>query len=1014
MKISKVMIIMLIISIMASFFGCRCSSPDLRINALKINEIMYDPFGDDAGNEWLEIYNNDPLAVNLANFKIYNKEQELIATLPSWDLPPQSFLIVMFGTGNNESDFNGGYGVFYTQTNSAVLNNTEEELALYNGAAKTTNLADFVSWCSDNNYVPGNNHDIAVKAAKWEKDAFFDIGYPSGNSLVAGFSIGRDKNATDTDSPIDWAPNGGYNAYFETPGMVNAGPYFSTDWGTKLVQTKANQVLILFGHEVNLAGHEVIEETQSDTESYIKATHTFETTYAGIQNTFSGIGEYRWVRTDADTWQDEIQLSIAGSSGSEIYLVEYSREYKNLGLSLVITEDLTGTYQYEVTATDEIPADIDPLIEPVPEVVTRPENKQIIDHTVTTITQVGLNEYKVETVCNKDLAFRNEKQTLVFNKNYTIVSDEEIQAATELEITSDSREGIKINTTYVMNTDIGWHKAHDLGNIDVAYSQYNMTVGNQAYVMSEPSYYRMTQRPGQEYYDIDCNIVLDGTKPTTIGCEGYTERLIENGEVIYRGEMRDKADVGVQKFYIDGWESAVGGGVCAIAGGLIGLIWVGVGSVVGAGVGAAGCGAVGAAIESATEPDKTKPEIEWEILESGSDKDKGWMKVKVTVSDNEGVAEWGLSATNQDGQTLANRSYDDKAKSVSRTFPLVNKRCVPRTFNLTVTVTDTSGNVRRDSRQFTVPARICTPNVKETSPADKDVSVPVTGKTQVTFCKPMETQATNQAFVITPGIDYRVEWSYYNMIATIIPTNPLEYGTTYTITITTDALSYAGYNLEEPYTFSFTTVELTLPPELISITPASDSEIPATTTQFALLFSESMNTDLTSDAITIFPNVPYEITWEVNNRLMIITLLEPLAPDTQYDIMLFSTAVSEAGLALENDYILSYHTSAEAPSPPVIISVIPESGTEIPAATTQITLLFSKPMNATLTSAAVHILPEVAYEITWEADNQLMVITFLEPLEPDTQYDIIITGTAVAEDGLIMESDIILTFHTLP
>jgi hypothetical protein len=172
----------------------------------------------------------------------------------------------------------------------------------------------------------------------------------------------------------------------------------------------------------------------------------------------------------------------------------------------------------------------------------------------------------------------------------------------------------------------------------------------------------------------------------------------------------------------------------------------------------------------------------------------------------------------------------------------------------------------------------------------------------------MDTKTTEQAFTITPDIDYQIEWSYYDMIATIIPTSPLDYGTTYTITISTDALSYAGYNLEEPYAFSFTTVEALLPPKLLSVMPENGSEIPFTTSQFLLLFSKPMDKYLTTAAIDIFPDITYETIWEDDTQSMLINLLEPLEPSSQYEINISTMATSEDGLAMENEYVLSYYT----------------------------------------------------------------------------------------------------------
>ena len=913
MRLQKIVSVMLILALVVMLLSsCECGAPAKSDVTVKINEVMFNPFDEDAGNEWIELVNSDVESHNIKEWTISNRAGDTIATLPEWNLPPGSYLQIVFGTGIDDSDFTDGTGVVHTQGNLEVLDNTEDEVALYAGVPKAATIIDFVSWCSDGDYNRGEAHNQAVKAKQWTEGSFFDMGYPSGKSMVSGFSLGRNGNSADTDSPDDWARNGGIDAYFDTPGLTNTGPYFTTDWGIKLTQTKMNLLLIQFGHQVTHASHEALSERQSPEESYIKAEHTFTTTYAGYEDTFTGVGEYHWTRVSPQEWQDEINISLTNSAGDEEYSLNYTRDYKDTGLSLIITENLDGIYSYEVFDKEEVLPDVDATLEPLPEAPTHTEQKGIYDSTITTITQVALGEYRVETISNKDLAFRDEKQVLSFTKDYKILTDNKLEATTELEITSDSREDMTISTAYVMDTDVGWHQAHDLGNINTTYSKYDLRVGEQSYSLVEPGYYRMTKRPGKDYYDIDLSLMLGDGESFEIGCSGYIERVVEAGEVIYRGKIADSAGVKEWQFYIDGWESAVGGGICAIAGGLIGLIWIGIGSVIGGGIGAAACGSVGAAIESATEPDTTKPTIEWEILDSGSDKEKGWLKVKVTVSDDTEVSDWSVKATSEEGRTLTNRSYEPGSESDSKTYPLYNRHCTKRTITITVSVTDSSGNTRSDSRQFDVPARICTPNVEETEPADEDVSVPVDSKTEATFCKPMDTTATEGAFSFSPHVDFTISWSDYNTVATLTPTQPLEYGTTYTVTISTEALSFAGYPLEEPYTFSFTTEEAPVapePPEVLDTLPPDGAEEVSLDTELQIIFSKPMDEATTAEALIIFPEAEYEIFWGEDNQVMLIHPSLPWEPAAIYEVTITSDAMSEDGLYMEEDYTFVFFTA---------------------------------------------------------------------------------------------------------
>lgn len=904
--ISVILVAALIVAL--ALVGERHCGPPAAAAAVRINEVMFNPFGEDAGEEWVELYNADSSDHSIKGWTVSNKSGA-VTTLPDWTLPSDGYLLVIFGGGSNDSDFSDGQGLFYTEDDSEILDNAQDEVGLYSGRPRSSALVDFVCWSTDGDYSPGDAHGHAVRSRQWFDGLFLDLGFPSGKSLVGGFSIGRDKESTDTGLPDDWHRNGGIDAYFATPGLRNAGPYFTVDWGIKLVQTKVNLFLMERGHAVVHASHQIISESQTDEETYVRATHNFTTTYAGYEDTFVGTGEYRWTRVNASLWQDEIAIELAGSAEDDWYTVNYSREYRDDGLSQVISESFDGIHSFEVFDNEEVLPDV--VIGPKPVASTHTEQKRISDDTTTQITQIALDQYRVETTSHKDLAYRGEKQSLAFNKTYRIVNDNRIEASANLTITSDVREAVDIAMAYTMDTDVGWHQAHDLGNIDAVYSGYDLNVGEQSYSLVGDGYYHMTRQSDQDYYDIDCRLLLGGARSFEIGCHGYIERVVEAGEVVYKGEIADVAGVRSWRFYIDGWEAAVGGGICAIAGGLVGLIWVGVGSVIGAGAGGAACGAVGAAIEAATEPDTTKPTIEWEILDSGSDKDKGWLRVKVTVSDDTEVADWGITAKNQDGRTLTNRSYEPGAKSESKTFPLHNKHCAPRVITLTVSATDSSGNTMRDSRQFTVPARICTPNVEKTEPARGDVGVAVHSDVTVTFCKPMDTAATAQAFSISPGVDFTISWSEYNTAAVLTPAAPLAYGATYTVIISTEALSYAGFPLEEPYEFSFTTESQAQPPTVLDTLPPHNAEGVSLDAEIHVIFSEPMDTDATAEAVVILPAAEYEIGWHEDQRLMIIYPLIPWQPATAYDIIITEQAVSAEALYMEEAYAFGFVTEEE-------------------------------------------------------------------------------------------------------
>lgn len=214
---------MLMVAIISGFLlfatgnAIASASPDI-----KINEIMFDPMGDDAGSEWIEIYNSGTETQNINGWTISNRGGTTDATLPDWDFPSDTYLVVHFGTGTNDNDFSDGNGSFYTGIDVKVFNNLEDECALYKGSPSASTITDFVSWNFDGDYDPGLAHDYAVSAGIWSDGDYFDILYePKGYRLVEGDTIGRDKDSTDTNKPEDWYGHGGVDANGPTPGERN-------------------------------------------------------------------------------------------------------------------------------------------------------------------------------------------------------------------------------------------------------------------------------------------------------------------------------------------------------------------------------------------------------------------------------------------------------------------------------------------------------------------------------------------------------------------------------------------------------------------------------------------------------------------------------------------------------------------------------------------------------------------------------------------------------------------------
>ena len=811
-RILAILVVIIIIVAITIPMVLLLGEEDKRTEAvIHINEVMYDPFDDDAGSEWLELYNPSERAQAIQDWTITNRTQ-IIAELPNWSLPPGAYLTVYLGEGTNDLDFSDGAGNYFAGTPLVSLNNTMDEVGIFDGSSFSPNhIIDFVCWSSLSEYQadPGHGYSAAVEAGIWTDGDFFDIGFPSGNSMVAGFSIGRNAASTDTNTSVDWARNGGKNAYFATPGKANSAPYFDANDSIKLVQTKANLFLMEWGYDILEANHTTIEDFSSASNTSVEARHMFQVDMGNATSNLTGVGNYHWWRVNDTLWRDEIDLALEVEGGSSWLNLTYERYYFDTGLVQEIheeTECIESTWEPE-NDTEEEPA-------PVEEELHLVQERYASDSTMT-VTQLGLNHYRVNTSDLRELDFRNETQEMEFSKEYLIIEDEEIEAWTNLTMTSDVRDDMTVSTHYTQITDVGWHRVNDLGNIETEYHSYNVSYGDVHYQMVDEGHFTML-KVAENRYDINWSVPVETddlveNNTMNVGSTGHIIVDEVEGETIYRGNITSNDSNLTQRFCIDGYESVIGGGVCAIAGGLIGSIFIGIGAVIGGGAGAAACGAAGYAVEKANEEDTEKPTIEFEIGESGSNKEKGWIKITITISDNEGVdkVKYESHSSNQGKNWYKTYDKDAKTKTIERTFN--NPKCTEDWRTVTIRAQDETGNTAVESKQIRVPPRDCTPNVNSTSPENKSCCVPTSTPIVVEFCKPMNKTSAENAIIISPTVDYVVSWSADNTTITMIPVGGLEADTVYEVTITTEAKSCAEKHLLENYTFWFETVDTIVP-----------------------------------------------------------------------------------------------------------------------------------------------------------------------------------------------------------
>ena len=161
-----------------------------------INEIMYNPQGDDSGNEWLEVFNNSTSTIDLTDWKIFEGGANHGLTLKQGDknLNPGSYAVISNGgdTAALISDYPDFSGTIFESPFS--LNNTGETIMLKNQDLKIDEVAYQNSWGADGNGKSLQLFPELAEANKW-KEAKPTPGVKNELDLVE-----TDISATTTDS----------------------------------------------------------------------------------------------------------------------------------------------------------------------------------------------------------------------------------------------------------------------------------------------------------------------------------------------------------------------------------------------------------------------------------------------------------------------------------------------------------------------------------------------------------------------------------------------------------------------------------------------------------------------------------------------------------------------------------------------------------------------------------------------------------------------------------------------
>jgi hypothetical protein len=264
------------------------------------------------------------------------------------------------------------------------------------------------------------------------------------------------------------------------------------------------------------------------------------------------------------------------------------------------------------------------------------------------------------------------------------------------------------------------------------------------------------------------------------------------------------------------------------------------------------------------------------------------------------------------------------------------------TITITTSAEDKDGNDLKEATTsvFYVNTDLNSPEIQSHSPASNetgvlpdlsDLSPP--GYITIIFSEAIDPDTLYDGITISPAVQGTYAWDVTQQIITFNPVYDLNYGTTYTVTISESLTDISGNPFLEQYSFNFTVGDDFEKPEVLSVyqdLPAPgnynwtengvNDEIEKDQ-DIIIAFSEEIAVDTLYDAITISPSCDFYIDTNATNDQAVIVFNSPAESETNYTLTISSTVTDLQGNNLIKEYVYQFYTDGVNSIRPEVVEI---------------------------------------------------------------------------------------------
>ena len=191
----------------------------------------------------------------------------------------------------------------------------------------------------------------------------------------------------------------------------------------------------------------------------------------------------------------------------------------------------------------------------------------------------------------------------------------------------------------------------------------------------------------------------------------------------------------------------------------------------------------------------------------------------------------------------------------------------------------------------------------------------------------------------------------------------------------------------------------------LTLHSSDDDRLALTTTSIEVRFSELVRIDSAEAAFRIEPETAGQFSW--SGPVLRFTPSQRLPLETGFSVTVAAGVVDEAGNRMEDDASAFAFTTV---GPPQVAATLPEDGAIDVPLDTEIVLEFTNLMDTALVEEAIRIVPALAYEARWSAEQVSLVPT--TGLREATRYVVSVGTDARDAAGIPIEGAFDFSFET--